>query len=510
MRAERRCRKEAPRENIFLLARISRRIGLTRCPPQSVAMLIKKVSGRRPFQPRRAGLRGFLRTSLRSGSILALVCFTGFGAGISRAQEQNTQSVADAARKEQARKQAEHTHTTHVYTNEDLSRAQILTPADRALVEAHKAECTEKKNCLPAPSQKPSDALNADSGNEGVSLGEVARRNRREKELQALQPKQPETFHLSIGTPALASPVVPARPEIRLPARPVLHPKLSSHVILRDPFSGVPFRPHVPLNGSSEIRPSVPRTSRAIRPAEPKLGVRHARAPKILFAPNPSAPAPELEAPAPSTHAHFTFSFSAPRLRRSKKFVSPAAPRISVSPNRIVAAGRAASALMSPKLSLSRPAPVAPLAKIHTAQPATIHRAPSLRTNTNSITVRAGDSLWKLAAENLGEGTRWPELAAANLWIANPNVIHAGERLSLPLAAAESESVRAGGAQVQVHSGDTLWSLAKLHLGYSSAWTCLAAANPSIQNPDLIYPGETLLLPNTCLSATATRVRPGE
>ncbi|HKV25266.1 MAG TPA: LysM peptidoglycan-binding domain-containing protein [Candidatus Acidoferrum sp.] len=442
--------------------------------------------------------------------ILALVCLAGFGAGVSQAQEQKTQSVADAARQEQTRKQSERKPPAHVYTNEDLSRAQILTPADRALVEARKAECAEKKNCLPAPSQKPSGSLDANLGNKGVSLGEVARRYRREKELQALKPKQSEPFHLSIGTPALASPIAPERPEIRLPAQPVLHPKPSSHVVLRDPFSGVPYRPRVPLNGNSGIRPIAPRASRTVRPAQPKLVERHSRSPKILFAPNPSAPAPEIAAPSSRSRANLNFSLRAPKLPRSKKFVSAgAAPKIFRSPNRIVARTRAPSALTNPKLSLSLPAPVAPLAEIRPAQPATIHTAPSPLSNAKSVTVRRGDSLWKLAAENLGEGSRWPELIAANRWIANPNVIHAGERLALPLTVANNgsipananEAARISETQIQIHRGDTLWALAELHLGHSAAWPCLAAANPGIQNPDRIYAGETLSLPNACAPA---------
>ena len=44
----------------------------------------------------------------------------------------HSQSVAEAARQERARQQADGDRATHVYTDEDLARPKILTPEDRA------------------------------------------------------------------------------------------------------------------------------------------------------------------------------------------------------------------------------------------------------------------------------------------------------------------------------------------------------------------------------------------
>ena len=51
-----------------------------------------------------------------------------------------------------------------------------------------------------------------------------------------------------------------------------------------------------------------------------------------------------------------------------------------------------------------------------------------------TVTVRPGDTLWDLAAENLGDGARWPELYAANRDAvgADPDLIRPAVRLRIP------------------------------------------------------------------------------
>ena len=48
-------------------------------------------------------------------------------------------------------------------------------------------------------------------------------------------------------------------------------------------------------------------------------------------------------------------------------------------------------------------------------------------------TVQRGDSLWKIAKEQLGSGTRWDEIYEANrdaIW--DPNLIYVGQVLQIP------------------------------------------------------------------------------
>lgn len=46
-------------------------------------------------------------------------------------------------------------------------------------------------------------------------------------------------------------------------------------------------------------------------------------------------------------------------------------------------------------------------------------------------TVVSGDSLWKIAVAQYGDGYRWPQIAQSNN-LANPDLIHAGNVLVLP------------------------------------------------------------------------------
>jgi nucleoid-associated protein YgaU len=61
--------------------------------------------------------------------------------------------------------------------------------------------------------------------------------------------------------------------------------------------------------------------------------------------------------------------------------------------------------------------------------------APSVRTDQErKITVQAGDSLSKIAKRELGDAKKWPEIYEANRdQIKNPDLIHPGQVLTLPL-----------------------------------------------------------------------------
>jgi len=436
-------------------------------------MLLTDLNGPMSVQPRRSGLGRISRPVRFAAPAILFLSLTTFGAAVSRAQEQQDQSVAEAARQEHARKQELQKRARHVYTEEDLKHPNILTPEDRAQAEAKRNECAQKNNCSPGAPQNSPDALDANSQHQQPSLGEVARQLRKQKELQALKPKQSEPFHLSIGTPALASPVMPERSKIRRPTQPALHPRLPSNVFRRDPFSAVPVRPRAPV----DVRPDVAVTGRE----EDRPNVR------------PSARSDFHESVRPTVRSRSrlvaptqpkVFSLSAP----PSTFVQPTQPAISARP-------------LQPTV-LAKPAqPVAPVATIRPIQPQRPLPATAIAEH-KTVSVQRGDSLWKLAQENLGRGNRWPELLAANRWIADPNQIRAGAELNLPVPARVRVSTKKAGAKVNqtitVHRGDTLWNLAKVSFGRSSSWPCLAAANPSISDPDRIYENQQLLIPASC------------
>lgn len=148
--------------------------------------------------------------------------------------------------------------------------------------------------------------------------------------------------------------------------------------------------------------------------------------------------------------------------------------------------------------TLTRPA-IITTPKPHWKQPAQPHQSESQEyatlDNGNRILINKGDSLWMLAERYLGNGIRWRQILAANPQLKNPNMIRAGEWIALPLVASASASLN---GKVRVRKGDTMWKLAQLNFGNGLAWSCIAEANPSIPNVNRIYSGQVLSLPARC------------
>jgi len=314
------------------------------------------------------------------------LCFPGIvfvSCAVFGATQCSAQDVAEAARQERAQKESKQKKSKHVYTEQDLKRDQILTPEDRAQVEA-------KKNQLAAPSaEKSQEAVDARSLPPDAPLGDVARRFRKQKQSQKL--RQSAEFHLPFAdAPVLASPKPPVMP---------LHPPVS--------------------------KPAPPRFA----PYQPPVKRSPFERPKVFF----SAPA----------------------------LVMPSRPpAVRVTP--------------------SKPAP-----PIVPAAPAKL----------NVVTVKPGDSLWKLAQRNLGKGLRWHDLLAVNPGIVDANHIVAGSQIYVPAAVS---SLRAA-TKITVRKGDTLSKLAQTQLGHASYWSCIAHANPAVHDANVIYEGQLLLLPARCL-----------
>jgi len=301
------------------------------------------------------------------------------------ASQCSAQDVAEAARQERAQKESKQKKSKHVYTEQELKRAQILTPEDRAQVEA------KKNQPAPPSAEKPQEAVDAQSLSPDAPLGDVARRFRKQKQSQKLQ--QSAEFHLPIDeAPALASPkppVMPMRPPVSKPAPPRFAPYQPP--VKRSPFE----RPKVFFSAPALVMPSRP----------------------------------------------------------------PAPPPIRVTPSQPVA----------------RIAPPAP-AKL------------------NVVTVKPGDSLWKLAQQNLGKGLRWHDLLAVNPGIVDANHIVAGSQIYLPAAVSSLRTA----TKFTVRKGDTLSKIAQTQFGHAAFWTCIAQANPAVHDANLIYEGQLLLLPASC------------
>ena len=117
------------------------------------------------------------------------------------------------------------------------------------------------------------------------------------------------------------------------------------------------------------------------------------------------------------------------------------------------------------------------------------------RTGSTTYVVKRGDTLTRIAQQQLGDGSRWPEIFLANrATIRNPNLIRVGQVLTLPTGPAQVPQPRIH----VVKRGDTLSRIAGKELGQQSRWTKIFEANRSvITNPDVIVPGMVLIIPST-------------
>lgn len=119
--------------------------------------------------------------------------------------------------------------------------------------------------------------------------------------------------------------------------------------------------------------------------------------------------------------------------------------------------------------------------------------------------VRSGDSLERIARRELGDGSRWREVAELN-GIANPNLVRVGQKLAMPgskAPAPKPEQPRAkqapaapattGGIYV-VAKGDVLSRIAERELGSSKRWREIVALNPGLK-PAKLYVGKKLKMP---------------
>ena len=100
-------------------------------------------------------------------------------------------------------------------------------------------------------------------------------------------------------------------------------------------------------------------------------------------------------------------------------------------------------------------------------------------------TVKPGDSWWSIAASQLGDGTRYAELAAYN-GKKPTDTIYAGQAIKLP--------VRTAAKTYTVKPDDSWWSIAASQLGDGNRYNELAKYNGKTA-ASVIHPGDVMKLP---------------
>ncbi len=144
-----------------------------------------------------------------------------------------------------------------------------------------------------------------------------------------------------------------------------------------------------------------------------------------------------------------------------------------------------------------------------------VKSAPTEATDRHQVV--AGDDLWSLATECLGEGRRWREIVALNAGLDADQPLQAGTWLRLPRPTRTGVPVvqsvpRAVPTTTTVKAGDSLWLLAGRLWGDPERWPELYAANrPLIDDPDELEIGWVLVVPTTTTGVqAATRPLPTE
>ncbi|WP_244929243.1 LysM peptidoglycan-binding domain-containing protein [Nocardioides sp. W7] len=220
--------------------------------------------------------------------------------------------------------------------------------------------------------------------------------------------------------------------------------------------------------------------------------------------------------------AVFAYSVIAAIVSHARGIRAPRLPGLAMpqlAADRLVAAAAllfvaipATTALLSPPRAQATPA-AAPLPDYHVAEaqpvapaapaPAVVVAPKKAEPHgTERYTVKRGDSLWKIADERLGDGTRYVELVDLNhaMLDGRPGFLLPGTVLRVPATPAAAEVVE---DEYVVQPGDTLSEIAAEQLDDAAAYQAIFEASQNtaqangvhLTDPDLIHPGWRLTIP---------------
>jgi len=189
-------------------------------------------------------------------------------------------------------------------------------------------------------------------------------------------------------------------------------------------------------------------------------------------------------------HSQFPMKLPEATMAAPKMLVQPKTePRAVGSSPRSARAGRVSPFEPRP-LRVVPSAPREAVTSVLRAQPGVVTHDAAIV----SRKVERGDSWWKLAGIYLGNGARWRELRGMNPAATNrPELLLLGSTVLVPAGVVGRGTPVA--KSVTVRKGDTLWGLAREHLGRGAAWKCLAEANPELGEPTRLRIGARVELP---------------
>jgi nucleoid-associated protein YgaU len=329
----------------------------------------------------------------------------------------NAQDLGEIARQERAKKQNNPAPPpTHIYTNEDMQRQQILTPKDKALFSATTQPNTTKPSqstaqlaseSTPAPAEvrvpKFTTTVSVQTLQPDPTIKVAAAQPA--PQVPVAQIPLAEIATQNIVTPTTAS----AAPDETPLGDVARYYRLKKHESARANAQTVPGPANAPTApASAEIIPNaiplnqmplgdVARYYRAKAREESQAQVQEV----ATIQTKPSAT--PVRATTPVSKYPLTLStmpLASPK-RTPTSAPSTSRTRIAPTPNHALALKRSLGRLVAPK------------------------------PRVGGIRITSGDTLWQLAGKYLGSATRWPELLALNPTIQNPKRLQVGTKFVL-------------------------------------------------------------------------------
>jgi len=127
----------------------------------------------------------------------------------------------------------------------------------------------------------------------------------------------------------------------------------------------------------------------------------------------------------------------------------------------------------------------------------------SIELSQKTHVVAKGENLWGIAVKYYGDGFRWVDIATENK-IADASIIEEGQELVIPTIEEDNVVIAEKTSDIttlsitattyEVAKGDSLWKIAVRAYGDGYQWVKIASENKLV-NPNIIHPGNILILP---------------